>query len=541
MRRGSDRFASAVALVFGVSLVLALAHRFRFGAELTDETFSIALPYRFVLGDRPFIDEVSTAQSAGLVVFPFIWLYVKLKGSATGLVLFARGLHLLFKAVAAVSVYAVARKWLTSKSAQIAVSFVPFAFVPHSIPNVGYNALGATFLVVGGFLSAAAIAEETPDLKLLVGSGFGYALAALAYPPVVAAPVLATVLVFACARKRRLAAAGAMIAGGAVALVLVAPALVPAGISGIRESFQFGAELVPRPRSKLLQVLTDWWTGAKPLVIGTYAACIVLWRLRSRAVTSIVVPVIVFVMAAWFGDLSNTSLTALHTVTWAGLLAPALVMTAGLDSAFVRGAILVFVPSIVAGLFTAYASSNQTTNGCIGLYPAAVLFCVAAVRALDRAKAERIWTFAPALLFAGMLVWRTYQFVYRDGPLEQLTTVVKSGPFRGIRTSAARAAMFAELEGIAKKYDRPDGHILIDYENPGAYLFSGMRPSTNTVWPLSYYGQDSLLAYWRAHANGKGIVIKVHGAAHGPLVDPVVEAPDRLLERTPHFSVYREP
>lgn len=541
MRRGSDRFASAVALIFGATLVAALTHRFRFGAELTDETFSIALPYRFVLGDRPFIDEVSTAQSAGLIVFPFVWLYVKLKGGTSGLVLFARGLHIFFKAAAALSVYAAARRWLTSKSAQIAVAFVPFAFVPHSIPNVGYNVLGATFLVVGGFLSAAAVADDAPDLKWLVGSGFGYGLAALAYPPVVAAPILATLLVLVCARKRRLAAAGAMVAGGALVLALVAPALVPAGISGIKASFHFGADLVPRPRSKFLDVLYEWWTGATPLVVGTYAAGIVLWRLGSRAVTSIVVPILVLAVALWFGDLSATAFTALHTVTWAGLLAPAILATAGLDSALVRGAVLVFVPSLVAGLFTAYASSNQTTNGCIGLYPAAVLFCVAAVRALDRAKAERIWTFAPAVLFSAVLVWRTFQFVYRDGPLDQLTTIVTSGPFRGIRTSSYRAATFGELEGIVKRYERPDGHILINYENPGAYLFSRMRPSTNTVWPLSYYGQPELLSYWRAHANGKGIVIKVHGAARGPLVDPIVEAPDRLLERTRHFSVYREP
>ncbi len=540
MRRGSDLFASAVAVLFGIALLCALAYRFRFGAELTDETFSIALPYRFVLGDRPFIDEVSTAQSAGLIVFPFTWLFVKLKGGTAGLVLFARALHFFFKVAAAVSVFLAARRWLTSKSAQIAVSFVPFTFVPHSIPNVGYNALGATFLVVGGFLSAAAIAEESPNLKLLVGSGVGYGLAALAYPPVVAAPLLATVLVLFCAPKRRLAAVVAMVGGGAIVLLLVSPALVPAGISGIKASFNFGSELVPRPRSKFLQVLSDWWTTAQPLVIGTYAACIVLWRLRSRALTSIVVPVLVLVLVTWFGDLSSTALTALHTVTWAGLLAPALVLTAGLDSVFVRGALLVCAPSIVAGLFTAYASSNQTTNGCIGLYPAATLLCVAAVRALDRARTERIWAFAPAALFAGMLVWRSYQFVYRDAPIEQLTTVVKSGPFKGIRTSAARAAIFAELEGIANKYDREDGHVLINYENPGAYLFSRMRPSTNTVWPLSYFGQASLLEYWRAHANGKGIVIKVHGSARGPLVDPVVEAPGRLLERTPHFSVYRD-
>lgn len=543
-RRDSDRLASAVAALFGVGLLVALAHRFRLGAELTDETFSIALPYRFVLGDRPFVDEVSTAQSAGLIALPFVWLYVKLKGGTTGLVLFARGLHFAFKGVAAVSVYLAARRWISSRASRIAVSLVPFTFVPHSIANVGYNALGATFLVAGGFLSAAAIAREDadPDRRLLFASGFAYGLAALAYPPVALATVLATLLVFACAPRRRLVSAGAMIAGGLAVVLLASPVLLSAGLGKIRESFQFGSELVPRPREKFLQVLSDWWTTAKPLVVGTYVTCAALRLLKSRAATAIVIPVLTLVVVTWFGDVATSGYGPLHTVTWAGLLAPAVAwVAAGADRSFVRGAAILFFPSIVAGLFTAYASSNQTTNGCIGLFPAAVLFCFSAVVALDRARVERIWAAGPAALFAAMLVWRTYQFVYRDAPVEQLTVEVPSGPFRGIRTTAAKAALFAELQAITKKYDRPDGHVLIDYEQPGAYLFSRMRPSTNTVWPLAYYGQTALLDYWRAHANGKGIVIKVQGSARGAIVDPVVEAPERQVERTPHFSVWREP
>ena len=67
-----------------------------------------------------------------------------------------------------------------------------------------------------------------------------------------------------------------------------------------------------------------------------------------------------------------------------------------------------------------------------------------------------------------------------------------------------------------------------------------MPPSSNTVWPLGYYGQASLLAYWRAHVTGNGLVVKVNGMVGG-VVDAQAEAAERLIERTPHFTLYREP
>jgi hypothetical protein len=537
--RSSARFATFLAWTFGALTLLALWNRFRHAAELTDETFSIALPYRFALGDKPFVDEVSSAQTAGILVLPFVWLYVKLTGGTAGIVLFCRALHLAVKGVAALSVHAAARRWVSPPSA-IACAIVPFAFTPHSIPNVGYNVLGSTLLVAGAFTSAAALSKPSPPPRQLLLAGLAYGLATFAYPAVAPAPLIAAVLVFACAPRDRLRCFGAFALGGVASFLLVSPALVFGGVRGVRESFEFASALVPRGQAKLPLVLDAFWKGAPELLVGSTIALTVVRLARSRWLTSIVVPLVVVFAVFWFRKLAGTHWAALHLVTYAGLVAPAMIIAVSSDSLLLRSGILVCAPSIVAGVGTAWASSNATEMGCLGLWPAAVLFVVLAVAALERAQAERIWTMAPAALLTIVLVLRTYEYVYRDAPLESLVTQVKSGPFRGIYTTAARAAQFAELERVTRLHDRPGGRLLVSYEQPGIYLFSKMAPASNTVWPLSWYGQEPLLAYWRAHWTGRGMIIRVNSGGVGKVVDPVVESADRIIDRGSFFVVYRE-
>ena len=65
------------------------------GADLVDEAFSVLVPWRWALGDRPFVDEQNLSQSAGLITYPFVKLYALIGGNdPTGLVLYERHLYL---------------------------------------------------------------------------------------------------------------------------------------------------------------------------------------------------------------------------------------------------------------------------------------------------------------------------------------------------------------------------------------------------------------------------------------------------------------
>jgi hypothetical protein len=92
-------------LVLFTLLVLFLSwYRLRFGVDFTDEAFCIAVPYRFALGDRLFIDEISLAPFA-IFTTPFIKLHLWLQGDLDGVVLSMRQLYLCFTCLVGITYY----------------------------------------------------------------------------------------------------------------------------------------------------------------------------------------------------------------------------------------------------------------------------------------------------------------------------------------------------------------------------------------------------------------------------------------------------
>ena len=539
--RGRHRLATILAFTAGAACLLALMHRFRLGTDVTDESFSVGMPYRFALGDKPFVDEISIQQTAGIIVFPFVWLFVKITGGSTYLVLFVRALHLfVFKGTAAFAVYAAARRLLKLRSSAIACAFVPFAFVPHSIPNVGYNVIGMAILTAATFFCAAGVAERAPNTRFLFWSGVCYGVVSFAYPPMALAPILAAPLVFLCAPSRRLVATGAFIAGGVALTVALSPALRYGGIPGVKRALAWGVHSNQvHTWKRAYAVVQAIWAVMPAFYPYALAAVIAAAIVRSRALVVIVTAGVAICVVFWTHDEPINAITGLRVVLYAGLFAPPMVLLAKPDLPLLRAAVLIVFPALAAGFGAGYTSTQGPDAACLGAHSCMVLFVVLAARALERAKADGSFVILPACGLMFVLVVRCYDYVYRDSPLPLLTETVAAGPFKGIRTNPDRAHAFAEFSEIVRDYDRPDGRILVLYESTGYYLFSKMKPGAHCVWEMPYGDTDGLLAYWQQHVTGHGIVVRAKGTGAGVL-DPILTPPERLLRETPHFKVYRD-
>lgn len=541
--RGRERVQLAVVCALAVFCVIAVAYRFLFAFEPSDEGFSLALAYRFVLGDKPFVDEISIQQTAGIVIYPLVWLYVKLTGGSTGLVIFGRCVHLfIFKGLTAYSVWRVGRRWLRSKTTPIAVATLAFAFVPHSIPSPGYNALGMTFLATGTFLTAAAVAEGEHRRRqaLFFWGGLAQGLATFAYPPMGVAPLLAVPLVLLLSRERRWVGTAAFIAGGLASVVLVSPSLAFGGIAGVRRSMGWGIHAsLPYGSVRLLKTWDSFRDGIPDFYLYAVIALVVAALVRSRSLRAVVVFLTSIAVAFWFRGQMGTFNGALNIMIYTGTLAPAVLLVARPAGFVWRGALLIAIPSAAAGAAAGFISTQAISAASLGLYASSLLFVLLAARALEEAGGDETLSALPSLMLTLVLVWCSYDYVYREGALATLTETVPSGPFKGIRTTRDRVRMSNELVEITRKYDDKRGRILFLYQFPGFYLFSKMRPSGHTVWQEFYGDQQGMLDYWQKHRNGHGIVVRIKETQGGP-VDPQIVAPERLLEETPHFLVYRD-
>jgi hypothetical protein len=74
----------------------ALRYRIPYGVSHRDEAFYSAMPYSFLIGNQPYVDERLVHQNAAILLMPLYRLYLAVAGSADGIILFNRYLYLVY-------------------------------------------------------------------------------------------------------------------------------------------------------------------------------------------------------------------------------------------------------------------------------------------------------------------------------------------------------------------------------------------------------------------------------------------------------------
>lgn len=530
-----------VAGLFSALVIAAMLWRLRYGTEFTDEAFPTALAYRFALGDRSFIDEIHYAQTAGLLLFPFVWSWLKIVGSSAGIVLYTRVLFLAFKIAVGGVVVATVRRHVRTPLA-IVVGLGAVVFVPHSIPNVGYNVLGGGLQAIAAFLAVGACDDARPRRRLLA-AGVSNGLAAVAYPPL-AVPAILLAIVLLATRYVRRVDVGAYVLGGIVGAGWLVALLVRAGSAQFHALLDLSARTAERPPSKLLAIGRELAQGPVGFWLLAGAATLLIVNLRPRW-SALAVPLFVACLALRLRVAIDGSL---FLTTYLGLFAPTFLFLLARDRFCRRLLLVVWLPSLVAGLITAFMSGNGgAVNGGVGFHAGALVFVVYAAIAVARlwdregAGAEVLRLLGPAIVVVALL--RQFAFtMYREDAIDMLTARVADGPHRGLRTTPERAAAAADLVRVFAEHDDPDGKLAVLWELPGVHLYSRMRPATSSVWTFLAADQEAFLRHYQANVTGKGIALLL-GAPAGYIlpIEPFITSQGHVLETIPLGTVWSEP
>jgi hypothetical protein len=189
---------------FAIALVAASFFvRAFYGFDWSDECYNLALPYRFVLGTRPFIDSWDADQTYAMLLAPILWLYRLAVGSMDGILLFMRLLFLLVQTAVSLLVYRVILKLYGSRTVALITAAVCLSFAPYSISNFSYYTLSCLLMIVAAMLLISLYLTESA-VKIAVLStlaGVAYACACLAFPCCIA--VLPSFILLLCAVRPR--------------------------------------------------------------------------------------------------------------------------------------------------------------------------------------------------------------------------------------------------------------------------------------------------------------------------------------------------
>ena len=486
--------------------------RLWYGVDLTDESLYVVLPYRFVLGARPFVDETTVAQQAGLLVFPFVWLYHLVAGD-DGLVLFVRHLQFVLSLLVGAAVFVSLRPVLRSGAAALLLACTAVAFAPFDIHSLSYNTLGGGLFTAGCLLGYLSLEPET-NAAWLVVAGVCSGLAVFAYPSLIVAVVLCFALRLALAPsrwRREIVGFGlpALVVGCAAMGAVVGVAGLHNVVAGYRRSSDYlghggGA-------GKLGDVFGHEWTTLHfwYLVLPALVLLGVLWHVNRRLAPLVLVPLPLLVLP---GSLYHSFVSPSYTATleyvahYGALALPLLVLVWPRREAG-RLFAVVWIPALVAGFATAYSSNNGSVNFGIGFFPATLVTTAFLLWAIEEALGATgpalgpaVW---PAVLVPVLLLVLGWQ-IYRDGPFSDMTAAVDSGAYAGIRTSLNKK-LFLELFDRDLARIGPRCRIVFFRDFPAGYLLARARADTNSAWVATVPAaktdayQQTLIRYWRRH------------------------------------------
>ncbi len=483
----SPALVAVLIIAAGLAMLLML-WRLQYGVAFTDEAYYIAMPYRFVLGDTPFADELMIHQTAGLMTTPLVWLWVKLVGSTNAIVLFMRVMWFLFASGVAFAAYRFFVR-LFPRSFAFLLSTVYVAFMPFAIPGLSYNTLSSGCLTIGLALFGMNLLDDDPRWSRALAAGIFHGLAIVAYPTmIVVVPVVIAGLAIAArgVAKRQIWTYLAGLAGVGALFGLFVAVIGAQYLAGVFE-FTRSASTFLGGSTKLAQIAAQIEAlGMRSLLAQAALLCGIIIASRRATWAWLLLPLLP--LAVLVLVLPHNTGTTLLWIPLFGIAALALLPLE--SSKPLRNAAVVIAPtSIVAGMTISYTSTNGFINVGLGMAPilliALPLVFLPAVNHEAVSDSRRLAAISTALavpLILG-LVGANYLRAYDSPgvfPLN-MTARVSTGPWAYLYGLDGSVQLAEEIQADADEYVTQGSTVLFYSPIYGGYLATKARPAAPSI------------------------------------------------------------
>lgn len=546
-------------LVF-IAALLFWFWRLQRGVDLSDEAFYVALPLRFALGDRPFLDERSSLQGAGLLEAPLVALFHLIVRDNHGLMLFMRVSYLGYLAGIGIALTNAVRGWI-HRGAALACAGVVLFYAPYCIYQFSYNTLGGGLAILAA-LSVLRLsrvdpsrdkAEVTMATRYAILSGICVAGATLAYPTLAPLTVVhaATILVFG---RRALGPVRVLFwysLGGLLVCLYVGLFIIRSGLGSIKLTIDFvrlyGTTLTNDSASVIQTVESfkqDWFQTI--LVALGLTGVARIFRPGSFLVV-ICLPSLALSTSV-YTDVSAT----IRYFTCLGLMAPLFAFLVDDRRRAFEVLAILWGPGVLTGYLTGVSSGNGGVATGLGGFACMLAGLILGVRSCEeslgrfRRQLGAISVVAPiAVLLQLRGLVMAESSVYRDARLSTLTATVRVGPFAGIRTTASHRDQVEQLHHDIIGVVGGTRWGLFYPDAPAAFLSTNVRVAAAEIWMGSISKRNEIDAQlFRARAQSVGIVVQRSCTAdiwNGCSADRLAANPIQKAVSETHTPIIRRP
>lgn len=483
-----NNFFSYFVLIITIIILLFTFFRLYFGVDFTDEAFYIAIPYRFAMGARPFIDEISFAQMSSLIILPFVKLYYWVVGSTEGIILFSRRLYFGYTLLVSGLIFIFLRSFIRWQVALL-MSLTFLTLVPYGVPNLSYNTLGCGFFTIGCVSGVWTIIKQKKCVYFSL-SGLFNGLAIFAYPTMLV-PVLffmGSIIIFSAEKYKTLVF---YCLGSLCAIIAFIPLILNAGLDNIINNYIYASSLRLHVEviDKINTIFLNFWTNY-PYKYSIILSLILIYFSVKRNFVQIKYVILLLPLLPFLPLLRGSVAASLIYISYYFFLAPYLLL-------FVWGVKNVkevfwglWVPAFVAGITIACSSSNAFLATGLGFFQGSLVTGYFIYELFERivsknaiyVTVKKVILIIPPIIVLLILTYFQYTTVYRDNSILELNTKVATGPYKGMFTTVEKNEYLTGISEDLNRVVKPESKILFFDRFPVGYLLTSNIPATNTCW-----------------------------------------------------------
>jgi len=531
----------------GFAAIIFYVWRIQFGANFGDEAFYLTTPFRFFLGDKPFIDEKHIYQTSALLLFLPVKLWLFFFGNTDGIILGFRKLFLLFNFIVSMAVYQTFKKRLKPQYAWV-VSVYTFSFFTSLNPTLSYNTMGFGFLFLATLTLYHINLSARPKKLPFLCAGIFSALSCLAYPTIVfVVSVLAVRLAWLYRNNIKNLIFYFLGLSLCPLFILMASDF---NISLIFQVLDFVKVFEPARNSgfDVKSLVPFMYLLSSPKIYGVLAAILFFrWlggRKQNRSlfiIPLIFLPLISFeANTARYGGEGQTGFVTL--MAW---ITPLLIFRT--NKTFARTLFFeLWLPGFLAASICS-ATSHMGLTACANFFLissiASLVLLLENMMQIEKTK----YAWAPTL-FSNIMILTAILYL-RNIPGESGVSIssythrIHRGPFQNLRTTAEKAEFVEELDSIIKQSYTANKKLLTAGSLPAAYLSSPLKPAYPTTLATICWGPaiDYCRQLYESPANLPDMIIfdRKNFTDSSPFLT-TFPASYSLFKQNAYFSIYKK-
>jgi len=496
-----------------------LLYRITLHADVYDEIMNLNIAYRIVLGDIPFYHIQESYQVGAIFLVPFIWLFVKVTGSTTGIVLFSRVLYILVLVGCAAAAYRLFRRCMDKGNAFF-LSYVIVFFEMLSMFYLWYDSLAVIFFWLGDIAILNALVEEKSIKKryyYLILAGLLHSCMAFVHVALIPTALFIAVMIcilFWLYREKKV---------GKVLSVLGAYAFVPIVAVGAIVIIGVATSKLDLLLETLLRMLTSRGLGSEAIdFVAIIKSIIVSYININFYFVKISIVLVALYILTWFLPkifpvlalaivvlpiynqylLPESSVQGLpNYLSYLALWAPLLYLMIKKKDVMDSGILCIgWIPMIISGIFIPLFSITGT-NGPVKAWQMCLPGAMATLYFMARIWKQRIdyldigmCRFLYAIVSLTLLL-NAYKYVYLNQPMIEFSDKrLTEGIYWGLKVNSDMECM-VDIQRIVEKHSEGCETILASNDIRSVYLMTDLKPFTRSTENGTFSDGDTMR--WR--------------------------------------------